>query len=292
MSKGKGLNKQTEQVTYGAGQGEKVFTLRARKKAKTEKGSTSKKNKLAELAESAVIRNPRSYKNERIDQTLRHIATTVEHLLIEKKIKNYQEVQVGFNSTTNKIYISTNNNSANEKLEQQLANTDLNSIASKLKPTPKLSKTECSSIRQERHRSKFKSRWSKSTLSKATVLVTPKVNSNLDGLHAERRIKSAFGIGETDSLPDDIIIKGIKRPCAHCYPKMLRKKKAKANVNKNKGKGLKSNNTLGPGPGPAWQSKVAQLGNATPSQEVTRITRTRNDKLTVAHDTDSDSDVD
>lgn len=285
---------ETKQVTYGAGQGKKVFTLKVKNKKAAKKASETK---FGYLIKDTVVRVPRSFANERTEQTLRHIATTIKDFLIQKGDKKYQEVQVGHNSKLNQIYISTNTNSSNNNLRKWLQENGALSSIAKIKMPQTL---KPNSVRQKRHMDKFKARFRKSSLAEANVSIPENEEKYLDGLHAELRIKKAFGVKEHDFIPEHITIKGIKRPCAHCYPKMLKR----SDENNKAGR-----NESTPGPGPAWQSLAAKLSitaketndtlstrrlasaNAIPSEEVTRSTVTTDHKNTIDHDTDSDSDA-
>jgi hypothetical protein len=125
--------------------------------------------------------------------------------------------------------------------------------------------------RIHRHVLKFIRRGS-SLANKPEIIIPGKTES--DGLHAERRIKQSMGI--TGPLPSNVYIKGLKRPCANCFPEML--------------KPGETQTTGCPGPGPMWLSGAAKIGDVPASNRPTRITLDRNGEYTTGYDTESDSD--
>jgi len=252
---------------YGGGQGEKYITLKGNPYLKD-----SNESKINLIAKEGIVRKPRSFKDDRQNQNLRHLASAIKIYLDNNKVKGYQEVQVGMKDGT--YYVSTNSNKANDFLRNKLIKeeTSLKDVANFSEIKSEVPKKLKMSGRLERHRNKFIKRQGDNSTIKLKVVKNEEVK--FDGLHAELRIKKEMGI--VGKLSKDIYIKGIKRPCAHCYPKML-----------------KENQIESQGPGPEWGSKAARIYNTQPSKEITHLTLSiDNKKITYGHDTDSDTDSD
>lgn len=264
-------------VVYGANQSQKVFTLR-----RSISPRQGKESKIAKIGRSIVVREPRSYADDKMNQTLRHTASTVKYLLDKNRVRGYQEVQVGINKKTGAIYISTNTNRTNDKLRSILSREKREQVI-KLLSTVRESLMPIDSKgvynRTARHIKKFlgrvppqmSDRWLE-----IPIIIPERVDSSLDGFHAERRIKRAMGI--SGFLPDNVQIKGLRRPCAHCFTEMKR---------------MEERETInGQGSGPMWTSRAASLGGIEPIPWITRISRDRNNTLRDDCNTDSDSDAD
>lgn len=247
--------------TYGANQSEKRFRLR-----RLPKGEGTKPL-LDRIAAEAVIRPPRSFKKERPEQSFRHAATALKLELDRRGIKGYQEVQVGIHKDGTSLLASTNTNRGNSELRQILRLGSKRPLTSKTIGTV-TPKTGPFSARERRHAGKLRKRGIQKHTEELRFQVPADVPRKEDGLHAERRIKAAGGIR----------IRGIKRPCAHCFPEM----QSSCAVDDGQGEG----------PGPEWRSAAASRGGAAPSEWQTRITRAIDGRHTVDHGSDSDSDDD
>lgn len=248
---------------YGANQSAKTFTLRGAP-------SATASSVLGGFAEQAVIRGPRSFAHERLPQGLRHAATSVKVLLEEHGVQDYQEVQVGVDEKNSRFLVSTNTNRANAKLE-----TILRGIGGKGKPTMRRlagrprKGMDPHKNREDRHMMKLRKLRGFGAKADWPIDVTKRVASKMDGLHAERRI-----IAEAAAVAH---VRGIKRPCAHCFPRVH--------------PSAKKDDGTGPGPGPRWESGAAARGGVQPSRFLTRVTRDRAKRITVDHGSDSDSDA-
>jgi len=262
-----------KEINYGANQGEKIITVN-KDKAKNWEINLSKKSKIEALAPGMILRNPRSYEKDRLEQTLRHIATTIKTILERSEVDGYQEVQVGVKKDTEEIYISTNTNHANNKLRKIIQdNTTIEDLVEFTKAVggswePKYKgKYE---KRERRHVNKFRAR-APARLGNYRIKIPENVVKKIQGgLHAERRIK--------ESSPDsDWTIKGIKRPCAHCFTAM--------NPNH-------TEDGVGQGAGPRWLSPAATQGIDRPATGITRATKTLENGVTWDHDTESESELD
>jgi len=236
-------------------------------------------SKLRQMSRSVVLRKPRSYKHQRKEQTLRHTASVVKSILDSNNVRGYQEVQVGVKGRGT-VFISTNTNLGNKYLRDKLSKYSLKTLAEHLS-SDRVASTLAPvdggrHIRVNRHVKKFITRvpsleedWAQNS-----IQIPNPVDKQEDGLHAERRIKRAMGI--EGPLPREVSIKGIRRPCAHCFGEMQ----------------YQGGVSVAAGPGPMWGSQAASMGNVLPSTRVTHLTEDRNGGITFDHDSDSDSDAD
>lgn len=260
----------TQRVALYKGHYKKVFTVLATNFKKP------KKDKLKAVAVHTILRRPRSYGSDRLSQSLRHLATAAKVYLDKNKITDYQEVQAGVDKRGNFI-VSTNTNQANEVLRKFFKSKTLEDFADFVKSNRFESQEDPDNepdthARESRHVKKFvNSKRLQAAFGniKGTIRVPADVKAAEDGLHAELRIRDE---GKADI--DVKRIKGIKRPCGHCFEEL----------------GLTADATTGPGPGPAWNSGAANRKKGKPSNAVTRLTETLGGETTFAYDTESDSD--
>ena len=253
------------ELNYGAGQSFKILTLKG-PKFDTDKS----KPILSQLAErgSLIVREPRSYENDRTTQLGRHLSTTMGAYLTGLNI-DYREVQAGFDHNRKEIWISTNTHEGNKKLSE-LAGTSstLKKLVQENKFSPHLNIVN---EREDRHGQKLISRATNDRYQQAGYKIVVLDNKQLpNGEHAERAlIRTNPNISE---------IAGIKRPCGHCFSFFQEKDKKHLVSSKN--------------PGATWGSASASSkGEINPSKEVTAVTKMRDGKLTLGYNTDSDSDV-
>jgi hypothetical protein len=262
------------EITYGANQGAKKFTIAVKKGMEVEKPDSGV---LEWIAKHSVLRYPRSYESDRTNQSLRHLATAAKVYLDLKGLTDYQEVQAAF-TKSGKFIISSNSNRANKELREFFEGQTIEQISKTLTKNVKYKSQETdidTYSRENRHLKKFSDKDRLKTAfgsgTKGKISVPDDVKPERDGLHAELRIKEA---GDDDV--DIQHIKGIKRPCAHCFAALK----------------LPPPKDGGPGQGPEWPSRAAKLSGVTPSTGVTRITIKKiSKKPTVDYDTESESEA-
>jgi hypothetical protein len=260
------------EFTYGANQSEKKLIIQVEEGEKLEK---PKSGVLQWLAKYSVLRKPRSYAGDRTNQSLRHLATTAKVYLDRQGVTGYQEVQAALTRKGNFI-VSTNTNSGNRALGKAFEGLTLEQISEWAKETKTLrSKSGDADTfsRESRHVKKFtnikrlQTAFDKRT--KGTISIPGDIAK--DGLHAEVRIRDAGGKDF-----DAHHVKGIKRPCAHCFVAL----------------GLPEPKGDGPGGGPGWTSDPPKLSGAKPSGARTRLSEKRKSKkATTGYDTESDSEA-
>jgi len=255
-----------ENVKYGANQS--AITLRLREGTEPVKRA----KKLEGMSAGAVVRGPRSYKDERTQQAQRHFATLLKAALIDIGA-DPREVQIGFKP--DEIGVSTNTRTGNRELKKKIGDDEscqfnllvefaLGRMPEK-KESPRVGRHARKFRQSERQEQELLRIAAGGSILKVHI---PEIGSEEDGEHAERLLYR-------DKFTD---MKGTMRPCAHCYPVIMSGAEG-------------ADDHLGPGPGPKWLSNAASRKNTLkPSLWRTRLTRTRENIITYSVDTDSDSD--
>ncbi len=267
-------------LNFGKGRGQVISFKVPGQHESLERGAKGKKQY---IMDKAIKAPPRSFREDRVGQTLRHISTRLFAQF------GGEEIQCAYFEKV--LYISSNRNSINKKLEAALK--DEKAKDEKAKNLLMGGQNFLSTKRQKRHGRKLRKGLKKGlenrrggkmppeiiqAITENNVVVTPKVKP--DGLHAERRINKyinelqAKGKGAVNAA--DYPGKGVKRPCAVCYHKLFQGDNRSA--------------------GPLWSSKAATIGTSvdevTPEMKLTTVTTAKDGTLTIDYDTESDSDSD
>jgi len=230
-------------------------------------------------ANPELVRDPRSYEGERSRQVLRWLATAVREAL-----PGTLEVQCQFDPDTGSIAIATGRNSDARRIRDLLDSGGLADAARQALDTGQLAP------RQARHARKLLQGLAQDTPAARQVLdairaksfVVPIEAFSLDGkdlrLHAERRLDHWSKEARGRPL-DPSQLAGTMRPCGTCADEIGLDDQARR--------------------GPFWLGRTAQAFSDTErviDRNVregipTYVTRSREGRLTVDHDTDSDSDA-
>jgi hypothetical protein len=233
------------------------------------------------------ISEPRSYEADRARQMLRWQST-----LLKARFPDSKEIQSYYHAPAKTLVVSSNLNVMNTELANQLGRGNVSEMAEALarSDTPLAG-------RERRHVEKLRAALrigSANTLPGTPGEVLDKMMSNgglqvsdrkfthrgeTVDLHAERRIKHHVQDNFSAAV-DPQLLGGTMRPCGTCAEDL----------------GFDDTRHRGP----FWLSRVAQARIDTPGvieRNVeraigTRVTRTREGKITIDYDTDSDSDVD
>jgi len=252
---------------------------------KTDEGAgvqtTTKKGLPAIYAGSPeLVMPPRSFRQDRAKQALRWLST-----VLKKEFKTI-EVQCYFDAKRNDIWVSSNNDSVNRKIEAFLASGGLASRVGQRS-------ADASGSREDRHLSKLARKLAEPEAGGAMAPVlkamaqarfrvptdTVYQHGKVIDLHAERRIKDAFqeATGEALKLKS---LAGTMRPCTVCAEDLGLPRTAHR--------------------GPAWLSRAAQAfydANEIVERNIgqsigTYASLTRAGKLSVNYNTDSESSDD
>lgn len=233
-----------------------------------------------------LVRKPRSYDAERPRQALRWLST-----VLKERFPDSREVQCYYHAGSKQIVVSSNTNATNIELADFLAHGGLTEIADAADL-----REVASTGREARHLAKLRARTDSSRPGAAADLPdevrkaiasrsfhvptgTFSTNGKTVNLHAERRIlhylRTTFG-----EQADRRWLAGTMRPCGTCAEDL----------------GFEDTERRGP----FWLSRPAQalvdtqrviernVGNAIG----TYVTHTREGRMTIDYDTDSDSDAD
>jgi hypothetical protein len=231
-----------------------------------------------------LVREPRSFENDRVHQSMRWLSTALEPLF-----PRAVEIQCYLVPERDEIVVSSNVTWVNAQIEAFLKRGGLESLLSKK------SETAEAATRQQRHEQKLARRMGPDADPPAGTsvdeirsaiagrrFVTPRRNYIVDRrkieVHAERRIKDYLEEQRLAPIAADRL-GGTMRPCGTCADEIG----AAPEVHR----------------GPVWMSNSARFGvdvDDVIARNVsagigTSITRARDGKLTFEHDTDSDSDV-
>jgi hypothetical protein len=241
-----------------------------------------------------LVRAPRSYKAERPRQSLRWLATTLKQALDKASNKasaDAREVQCYWDATANVIWVSSNKNETNHILERIFQ--EPGKLQKLLRDTPSHSHES----REGRHIWKLRRALADGSqrgqppelrallelMSKGSFRV-PTETYELEygepvNLHAERRIKEEF-LQATGRSMDRKYLAGTMRPCGFCATAL----------------GFDRGARRGPfwltRAGPAFLDANEVIENDLREGIGSYVTKqARKGRLTLAHDTDSDSDT-
>lgn len=228
-----------------------------------------------------LVREPRSYAADRQRQVLRWLST-----VLKAEFPKSLEIQSYYHQDSATVYVASNTNRINPGLGPFLRDGGLDELMQQPPPEP--------GTREARHWQKLNNKLAEPTRPDETDLTdrvvaavkarrfeVPRDNYQQDGetrdLHAERRIKRA--VETAGGTLDTDLLAGTMRPCGVCADE-LELDAAKSR-------------------GPFWRSKAAETyADAERIIEENQqagigsyATRTRDDKITIDYDTDSDSDA-
>jgi hypothetical protein len=243
--------------------------------------STTKKGLRAIYAGSEdLVVQPRSFQHDRAQQALRWLST-----VLKKEFKT-TEVPCYFDAKRHDVWVSSNSERTNRKIQEFLASDKLKSRLEQGGANP-------SASREARHLSKLARKLAEpeaggamapvleAMAKKSFVVPTDTVyqHGQAIDLHAERRIKDAFqeATGEKLNLKS---LAGTMRPCTVCAEDLALSPTVRR--------------------GPAWLSRAGQAfydGNEIVERNVDRAiptyaSQTRDGKISVKYNTDSDSSDD
>lgn len=233
-----------------------------------------------------LVRLPRSYETERPRQMLRWLST-----VLNNRFSAAREVQCYFHVGTQQIVVASNTNEANTELAKFFAEGGASELAAHADAS--------SGAREARHAGKLRKALADAAnpiagtggdlqaqiraAVKAGRFHVPLASFSERGstvsLHAERRILHYLRETHGESV-DRRLLAGTMRPCGSCADEL----------------GLDDEERRGP----FWLSRPAQAFVDTPriierniAKAIgTYVTKTREGKVTIDYDTDSDSDVD
>ncbi|MGM9486307.1 hypothetical protein [Ideonella sp. YS5] len=228
-----------------------------------------------------LVMPPRSFQHDRARQALRWLST-----VLKKEFKTSIEVQCYFDAKRKDVWVSSNSDSVNRKIQKFLASDGL---ASRLEQ----GSADGFASREDRHLSKLARKLAEPEAGGAMASVlkamaekrfrvpteTVYQHGKAIDLHAERRIKEAFqeANGEALNLKS---LAGTMRPCTVCAEDL----------------GLRRSDRRGP----AWLSRAGQAfydANEIVERNIgqaigTYASLTRDGKISVKYNTDSDSSDD
>jgi Domain of unknown function (DUF4157) len=236
------------------------------------------------------VRGKKSYEGKRSLQGMRWLSNLAMHKLSGMNVRP-EEVQATISGGV--LYISANNNAANKKLRELVGEGRTGKQFA-----AKLAQAEGLDDRLERLRGKLKERIvdgraegaptpeNYDEIMSARVKVPEDVESESDGLHAERRLAAVPGFDAAKTI-------GVKRPCVVCFTQVYAE--------------LVGSGDLKVYPGPLWVSGAAnrdvpgyeeksvkdyaqELTQAVTAGGGTTITLSNDGKYTWDYNTDSDSD--
>ncbi len=243
--------------------------------------STTKQGLRALYADSLdLVMPPRSFRHDRAQQALRWLST-----VLKKEFKT-TEVQCYFDAKRNNVWVSSNSERTNRKIQEFLASGGLKSRLEQGSANP-------SASREDRHQSKLARKLAepeaggamapvlKAMVAKRFRVPTEAVyqHGKVIDLHAERRIKDAFQEATGEALNRKSLA-GTMRPCTVCAEDLGLPPTARR--------------------GPAWLSRAGQAfydANEIVERNIgqaigTYASLTRAGKLSVNYNTDSDSSDD
>ena len=227
-----------------------------------------------------LVHAPRSYEPDRQRQPLRWLSS-----MLRQRFPKSVEVQCHFDATRRAIVVSSNVTTVNESIRRFLASAEFERLLAQPAP-PHVNNQD----RLARHQAKLLNRMDPASdphlgSSSDAVLAAiaerrfqvPSRTYPVD-LHAERRINDHM-VSESSTRVETEQLAGTMRPCSSCADEL----EAKPEVHR----------------GPAWLTRAARMGfdrDENIDRQVqagigTSITRSRKDRLTFEHDTDSDSDA-
>jgi hypothetical protein len=236
-------------------------------------------------ANPALVRDPRSYADDRPRQLLRWMST-----VLKEQFAQSGEVQSYYDAAENKIFVSSNTAKGNKRI-RALLDADgpgLDSLLSRRESERQIS-------RETRHWTKLKNALSNPhphankrvdeilAAIRQNRFHVPGTNYQSNGetvdVHAERRIKNALEALNLSSM-DLNLLAGTLRACGHCAADL----------------GVGDDQTRGP----FWQSKGANYrldGDRIMSENMensvgTFVTRTRGGRITADYNTDSEASSD
>ena len=174
-----------------------------------------------------LVRQPRSFENERPRQTLRWLSTA-----LKRWFPDSIEIQTYHDPVKGEIWVSSNLDEVNERLRAFLSSGELMTRLDQF-DTRSNHASRMDRDRTHRQMSKLKNSLDDPSLlhnEEAQAVLKamaagrfrvppPHEHPNEDGrrvnLHAERRIRDAF-IAETGEAPDSLKLTGTRRPCGIC----------------------------------------------------------------------------
>ena len=260
---------------YGGGQSKKIFFVPSDWKKKVKKKSATKIAKM--FSESPYVSVARSYDSQRVKQILRWIAS-----LLFKNYSDCVEIQCYFHDGV--IYVSSNKNSVNDKIWNDLESGFLKLLETSFKANFPSNMDDDFRKRIHDHGRKLFSQWYNDGQDdilgalESNAIIIPTKKHDVD-LHAERRIQEYLGI-----QLDPNLLGGVKRACTVCAIDLKIAKEVSV--------------------GPFWPSKSALGGydeeaikKAMEDGKIySRVTlskrMTQKPKYTTDYDSDSDSDAD
>ena len=231
-------------------------------------------------ANRELVHPPRSYEPDRQRQPLRWLST-----MLRQRFPKSVEVQCYFDASRRSIVVSSNVSTVNESIRRFLASAEFERLLAKPAP-PHVDNQD----RLARHEAKLLRRMDPASdphVGEASDAVlaaiaerrfqVPSRTYPVD-LHAERRINDHM-VSESSTRVETEQLAGTMRPCSSCADDL----EAKPEVHR----------------GPAWLSRAGRMGfdrDENVDRQVqagigTSITRSRKERLTFEHDTDSDSDA-
>lgn len=231
-------------------------------------------------ANRELVHPPRSYEPDRQRQPLRWLST-----MLRQRFPKSVEVQCYFDASRRSIVVSSNVSTVNESIRRFLASAEFAQLLAK--PAPRHVDNQ---DRLARHEAKLLARMDPASdphfgeASDAVLAAiaerrfqVPSRTYSVD-LHAERRINDHM-VSQSGTRVETEQLAGTMRPCSSCADEL----EAKPEVHR----------------GPAWLSRAGRMGfdrDENVDRQVqagigTSITRSRKDRLTFEHDTDSDSDA-
>jgi hypothetical protein len=264
------------QLSFGA----KLFIVKKTDDAAGVQSTTKKGLRAIYAGSDDLVMRPRSFQHDRAQQALRWLST-----VLKKEFKTI-EVQCYFDAKRNKVWVSSNSERTNRKIQEFLASDKLKSRLEQGSANP-------SASREGRHLSKLARKLAdpdaggamapvlEAMAKKSFVVPTETVyqHGKAIDLHAERRIKDAFqeATGEALNLKS---LAGTMRPCTVCAEDLGLSPTARR--------------------GPAWLSRAGQAfydANEIVERNVDRsiptyASQTRAGKISVKYNTDSDSSDD
>ncbi|WP_439894206.1 hypothetical protein ACS7SF_21795 (plasmid) [Ralstonia sp. 25C] len=227
-----------------------------------------------------LVHPPRNYEPDRQRQPLRWLSS-----MLRQRFPKSVEVQCYFDATRRSVVVSSNVSTVNEEIRSFLASAEFERLLAK--PAPSRIDNQ---DRLARHQAKL--------LRRMDPASDPHVGSASDAvlaaiaerrfevptrtypvdLHAERRINDHM-VSKHSTRVETEQLAGTMRPCSSCADEL----EAKPEVHR----------------GPAWLSRAGRMGfdhdeNVDRQMQAgigTSITRSRKNRLTFEHDTDSDSDA-
>lgn len=240
------------------------------------------RNRLAAIYQTnqELVHAPRDYGVDRQRQPLRWLSS-----MLRQRFSKSVEVQCYFDASRRSIVVSSNVSTVNEDIRRFLASAEFGRLLAEPAP-PHVDNKD----RLARHHAKLLRRMDPASdphfgAASDAVLAAiaerrfqvPSRTYPVD-LHAERRINNHM-VSEFGSRVETEQLAGTMRPCSSCADEL----EAKPDVHR----------------GPAWMSRASRRGfdhDENVDRQVqagigTSITRSRKNRLTFEHDTDSDSDA-